>query len=442
MAATGFTPIQLYYSTTTSSVPLAANLSPGELALNIADMKLYCENSSGVVTLLASAAGATGDVVGPASATDNAIVRFDGTTGKLVQDSAVTIADDGDVVVSVNSTGDALRITQTGTGNALVVEDSANPDSTPFVVNASGQVGIGTTSPTEMLVVENTTTNARFVLRSDVGTAINHQRSTNDGDTPNYNFIKTRGTIASPLAVQTGDSLGQVLFVGYGGTNNRTLSGIRSVIENYTSDTNISSALVFSNANAGTSPSEVMRITAAGNVGVGTSGPAAKLEAYGAIQARPAATQDAVAIAGRAGGTSSYVVTLTPATLSASRTLTLPDPGSDETLGYLNIPQNSQSAAYTLVLTDAGKHILHPSADTTARTFTIPANGSVAFPIGTAVTFINQNGAGVVTISITTDTMRLAGAGTTGSRTLAANGIATAIKITSTEWIISGTGLT
>jgi hypothetical protein len=113
-----------------------------------------------------------------------------------------------------------------------------------------------------------------------------------------------------------------------------------------------------------------------------------------------------------------------------------------DAVGFRNIPQNSQSTAYTLVLADSGKQIFHPSADTTARTFTIPANGSVAFPIGTAVTFINQNGAGVVTIAITTDTMRLAGAGTTGSRTLAANGIATAIKITSTEWIISGTGLT
>jgi hypothetical protein len=107
-----------------------------------------------------------------------------------------------------------------------------------------------------------------------------------------------------------------------------------------------------------------------------------------------------------------------------------------------NIPQNSQSTAYTLVLSDAGKQILHPSADTTARVFTIPANSSVAYPIGTALTFINQNGAGVVTISITTDTMRLAGSGTTGSRALAANGIATAVKVTTTEWIISGIGLT
>jgi hypothetical protein len=164
--------------------------------------------------------------------------------------------------------------------------------------------------------------------------------------------------------------------------------------------------------------------------------------AANSVRAEAASTQDAIVLAGRAGGTSSYAITLTPATLAASRTLTLPEPASNETLGYLNIPQNSQSAAYTLVLADAGKQIFHPSADTTARTFTIPANGSVAFPVGTAVTFINQNGAGVVTIAITTDTMRLAGAGTTGSRTLAANGVATAIKVTSTEWIISGTGLT
>jgi len=109
---------------------------------------------------------------------------------------------------------------------------------------------------------------------------------------------------------------------------------------------------------------------------------------------------------------------------------------------HSNVPQNSKSAAYTLVLADAQKHIFHPSADTTARTWTIPANSSVAYPIGTALTFVNQNAAGVITIAITTDTMRLAGAGTTGSRTLAANGVATAMKVTSTEWIISGTGLT
>jgi hypothetical protein len=138
--------------------------------------------------------------------------------------------------------------------------------------------------------------------------------------------------------------------------------------------------------------------------------------------------------------TAANTITLTNKTISAASNTVTVD-GTD-TVGFRILPQNSQSAAYTLVLADSGKHILHPSADTTARTFTIPANGSVAFPVGTAVTFVNQNAAGVVTIAITTDTMRLAGAGTTGSRTLAANGVATCIKLTSTEWIISGTGLT
>src|SRR5207247_1516248 len=109
---------------------------------------------------------------------------------------------------------------------------------------------------------------------------------------------------------------------------------------------------------------------------------------------------------------------------------------------YINLPQNSQSADYTTVLADAGKHILHPSADTTARTFTVADNASVAYQIGTAITFVNQDAGGEVTIAITSDTMRLTGAGTTGSRTLETNGVATALKIAATEWIISGTGLT
>ena len=141
--------------------------------------------------------------------------------------------------------------------------------------------------------------------------------------------------------------------------------------------------------------------------------------------------------------------TLTNKTLT-SPTLTTPALGGvlssctvdgTNSVGFLNIPQNSQSAAYTLVLADAGKHIFHPVGDNNARTFTIPANGTVAYPIGTAITFINMAAANV-TIAITTDTMYLSSAGTTGSRTLAQYGSATAIKITSTNWLISGSGLT
>ena len=108
---------------------------------------------------------------------------------------------------------------------------------------------------------------------------------------------------------------------------------------------------------------------------------------------------------------------------------------------YRRLPQTSASADYTLVAADASNHLLHPSGDLKARTFTLPANASVAFAIGTEITFINQDGAGELTIAITSDVMHLAGSGDTGNRTLAANGIAKALKITASEWLISGSGL-
>lgn len=112
-----------------------------------------------------------------------------------------------------------------------------------------------------------------------------------------------------------------------------------------------------------------------------------------------------------------------------------------DSVGFRNAPVNSQSAAYTAVLADSGKVILHPSSDANARTFTIPANSSVAYAVGTVLTFVNMTSQ-VVTIAITTDTLYLAGTGTTGSRSLAQYGMASAVKLTSTTWIISGSGLT
>jgi hypothetical protein len=63
------------------------------------------------------------------------------------------IAINATAIISANSATDALRITQTGAGNALVVEDSSNPDATPFVVTAAGNVGIGTNAPDFKMVV-------------------------------------------------------------------------------------------------------------------------------------------------------------------------------------------------------------------------------------------------------------------------------------------------
>jgi hypothetical protein len=143
-------------------------------------------------------------------------------------------------------------------------------------------------------------------------------------------------------------------------------------------------------------------------------------------------------VTGNASGTGTH--TLQSANTNSNVTQTLPLTDAT-TLGYVNAPVNEQSAAYTAVEADAGKIIFHPSTDANARTFTIPANASVAYALGTVLTFINMTSQ-VVTIAITSDTMYQAGTGSTGSRSLAQYGIATAVKMTSTTWLISGNGLT
>ncbi len=82
-------------SSVASKVPLATDLEPGELAVNLADQKLYSKKPDGTVILVGSGLGGAGDVQGPASATDNAITRFDGATGKIIQNSIATIDDNG-----------------------------------------------------------------------------------------------------------------------------------------------------------------------------------------------------------------------------------------------------------------------------------------------------------------------------------------------------------
>jgi hypothetical protein len=126
MAQAGFTPISLYYSTTASAVPLAANLVPGELAINTADGKLYFENSSGVVTLLAQSsaaspvttfsAGTTGFT--PSTATSGAVTlagTLAATNGGTGQSSYAV----GDLLFASTTTA-LSKLADVATGNALI----------------------------------------------------------------------------------------------------------------------------------------------------------------------------------------------------------------------------------------------------------------------------------------------------------------------------------
>jgi len=150
-----------------------------------------------------------------------------------------------------------------------------------------------------------------------------------------------------------------------------------------------------------------------GNVGVNTSSPTFKLDVNGTARFSGLVTVSA-------GGD------LTPAATPATTSL-----------GYLGTPLNTQNGTYQFVMADAGKTVYHTSV--TAHTYTIPANGTVAFPIGTIIAIENENSGGNVTLAITTDTLRWGAS--TGSRTIAANGSAAAKKVAATVWRLVGSGI-
>ena len=100
----------------------------------------------------------------------------------------------------------------------------------------------------------------------------------------------------------------------------------------------------------------------------------------------------------------------------------------------VNYPQSIKSVDYTLVLGDAGYQIFHPASDTAARVFTIPANSSVAYPIGTVLVFVNEAGAKGLSVAITTDTLRSTLL-TTGTQKVPAGNMLTAMKIAATTWL-------
>jgi hypothetical protein len=155
--------------------------------------------------------------------------------------------------------------------------------------------------------------------------------------------------------------------------------------------------------------------------------------AANAVRSEAASTQDAIVVAGRAGGTSSYATTLTPATLSANRTVTFPD--ETFTVGYINAPQSTNT---TVAASDAGKHIYFTGGST--ATLTVNTNATTAIDVGTVILVVNNN-SGNLTISGAGVTFQLAN-GATGNRTVATKGMATLLKVATDTWYVSGAGVT
>jgi hypothetical protein len=154
MAATNFTPIQLYYSTTASAVPLAANLAAGELAINIPDGKLYY-NDSGTVKLLASNA-----------ATTNVTSITFGTTGltpSTATSGAVTVA--GTLVVGNGGTG----LTTITAGRILYGAGTSalGNSASLFWDSANSRLGVNTATPA--VTTELVGTDAMLIPKGTTG---------------------------------------------------------------------------------------------------------------------------------------------------------------------------------------------------------------------------------------------------------------------------------
>lgn len=110
------------------------------------------------------------------------------------------------------------------------------------------------------------------------------------------------------------------------------------------------------------------------------------------------------------------------------------------TIGYLDVPQNYTNTSFTVSLSDRGKHIY--TANGTSQTITIANNSSVQFPIGSAISIVNQ-GAGTVTIARGTGvSLYLAANNTNADRTIATYGMATILKVDTDTWFINGAGVT
>lgn len=157
------------------------------------------------------------------------------------------------------------------------------------------------------------------------------------------------------------------------------------------------------------------------------------------VKAGSGASQSSFNLTNWRNSSNAIIASIGPTGLLTANPASPANANTAKAVGHVGMPQVLlASGGLTLNATHAGDHIYVTG---TGQTITIPANSSVPFEIGTTIVIINA-AAVTTTIAITSDTLLLAGAGTTGSRTLAAHGMATLVKITSTSWIISGNGLT
>ena len=260
----GNTAVQLGNTVTTLNNMTLANVTISSGSVTITNVSATTANvtTANVTNLISGNVALTGGSInGTTLGASNA------ATANVTTLTATDLTLSNSAVISVNTAGNALRITQTGAGNALLVEDSANPDSTPFVIDASGQVLIGATqaytpvagrfAPIEVNAVATTTDAAAFTKWSNTINSLD------------VNFSRSRGAIGVQTTLNSGDVISNLYFRGSDGTAFIAAAGIQVAVDGTPGTNDMPGRLVFSTtADGASSPTERMRIDSAGNVGI------------------------------------------------------------------------------------------------------------------------------------------------------------------------------
>jgi hypothetical protein len=186
--------------------------------------------------------------------------------------SAYNINLAGPITLTANSASDAFKITQTGSGNAFVVEDAESPDASPFVIDTEGRVLVGNTSS-----INSTDTTSASGVQVNSGAqgqaGIATVRWSNSPLAQPIVFGKSRGfPVGVHVTVADNDTIGTVLWRGSDGTDFQSAARIQAFVDGTPGTSSMPGRLVFSTTPSGSAtPVERVRITNSGIVALGAT---------------------------------------------------------------------------------------------------------------------------------------------------------------------------